>query len=100
MKWQPVQSFSHLYYHGLKDQLTEEYTVYCAVLPAGKAPEPMLSWRNRRLKELFDAASADVKAKVEQLRATEASASDIKAVEDLLAEGLSAEDILKAVRRR
>lgn len=100
MKWQPVQAFSHLYYHSLKDQLTEEYTVYCALLPVGQEPEALLSWRNRRLKELYDKAEHDVKAAVDKLRAGDASVADIKAVEDLLAEGLLADDILKSVRKR
>ena len=100
MKWQPVQAFSHLYYHSLKDQLTEEYTVYCALLPVGQELEALLSWRNRRLKELYDKAEHDVKAAVDKLRAGDASVADIKAVEDLLAEGLLSDDILKSVCKR
>ena len=100
MKWQPVQAFLHLYYHSLKDQLTEEYTVYCALLPVGQEPEALLSWRNQRLKELYDKAEHDVKAAVDKLRAGDASVADIKAVEGLLAEGLLADDILKSVCKR
>lgn len=100
LKWQPVQAFSHLYYHSFKEQLTDEYTEYCALLPVGKAPEVLLSWRNRRIKELYNEASAEAKAAVGKLRATDASPGELKEVEDFLAEGLSADDVLKAVRKR
>ena len=97
MKWQPVQAFLHLYHHSLKDQLMEEYTVYCALLPVSKELEALLSWRNQRLKELYDKAEHDVKVAVDKLRAGDASVADIKAVEDLLAKRLSADNVLKSV---
>ena len=96
----PVQAFSHLYNHELKDQLMEEYRDYCALLPIGKEPKVLLLWQNRRLMEYYDITPADVRVEVEKLRATDATPSEIKTVEDLLAEGLSTNDIIKSVCRR
>lgn len=101
-KWQTCHAYSHLFYTSkLKAIIDKDYTDYCASLAPGAEPVKIITWRNQRIRELYAAETDDVKAQVEALcLKTKPSTSELKAVDDMMAEGLPAEQIQAAVRRK
>lgn len=101
-KWQHSQAYSHLYYHSkLKAIVDEEYAEYCTSLPLDVEPEKIFTWRNRRVRELYENESDDVKAEVEELRnKSTPSTKEMKAVDDMLQEGLPFNVIQASMRKR
>ena len=61
-------AYSHLYYEKkLKQIITDDYADYLAALPLNEEGEKLFVFRNRRLRELYEAETDEVKAEVEAL---------------------------------
>lgn len=99
-RWQLYQAYSHLYYKKkLRHLINDEYTVYLATLPTGIEPDKLFVFRNRRLRELYECESDDVKAEVEALRQKSPSLKEERAVEDMMDEGMSETAVHDALRK-
>lgn len=83
----------------MRNLINDEYTVYLATLPTGIEPDKLFVFRNRRLRELYECESNDVKAEVEALRQKSPSLTEKRAVEDMMDEGMSEEAIHDALRK-
>lgn len=99
-KWQAYQAYSYLYYNeSLRGIIVPEYASYVAALPEGAEPaETLFTFRNRRLRELLELETDEVKAAVEEQRQKSPTMKEEKALERLTNEGLSEDEAKEALR--
>jgi hypothetical protein len=72
-KLQPTQAYSRLFYEGkLKAIVEQRWTAHIALEPedATKNKKPTLQFRNKVIKELYDAEPTEIKKEVEAYRDT------------------------------
>jgi hypothetical protein len=79
--------------------INDEYTVYLATLPPEVEVEKLFVFRNRRLRDLYEVESAEVKAEVEALRQQSPSKKQARSIEGMMNEGMSEEAIHNALRK-
>lgn len=98
-KWQAYQAYSYLYYDAkLRDIIVPEYASYIAGLSEGAKADSLFAFRNRRLRELLELESDDVKANVNAQREKSPTIKEEQALEQMMSEGLSEEEAKEALR--
>ena len=99
--WQPYQAYSHLYYEkkGLKAQIHSKYKMYLTELLPDTKGETLFSFTNRRLHEMLEVESEDVKAIVEITRQKGVTAKEDEALKKMLETGMLEEDYHKEKRK-
>lgn len=99
--WQQFQAYSHLYYEqkGLACIIKTQYENYLAELPVDTKVENLFAFRNRRLREMLEAESDEVKARVEEIRQKGITVKDEEALEKMLDKGMSEDEYYKMKRK-
>ena len=99
--WQPYQVYSHLYYKkkGLKAQIHSEYEKYLTELLPDAKGKTLFSFTNRRLCEMLEVESEDVKAIVEITRQKGVMVKEDEALKKMLETGMLEEDYHKEKRK-
>jgi len=104
-KLQAWQAYASLYYEdegkNLKQKIEGEYANYIKQVPDhGETPEALFTFRNRRLRELYEAETDDIKTKVEvECAKNHVTATDQKELDKLLVGGVK-EDVDMPLRKK